>query len=80
MFRKFWQRRRERQFRSEIRRRMVRHQLQSVFDVINQEYRYIYYEDNFATRQDFLHELVDSTDPDSYIWGRYAGGRDERIG
>jgi hypothetical protein len=54
--------------------------LRSVFDVILQEYRYIYYEDNLATRQDFLHELVDSTDPDSYIWGRYAGGRNERIG
>lgn len=72
MFRKFWQRRRDRRFRAEIRRRMVRHQLRSVFDVILEEYQFVYYEDNFATRQDFLHELVDKADPDSYQWGRYA--------
>lgn len=71
MFRKFWQRRREGQFRSEIRRRMVQHQLRSVFDVILEEYQRIYSEDNFATRNDFLHELVDRADPDSYQWGRY---------
>lgn len=69
MLDKFW----ERRFRLGIRRRMFRHQLKAVFTIINEEYRHVYTEDNFATRQDFLHELVDTTDPDSYIWGRLAG-------
>ena len=80
MFRKFWQRRRDRRLRQEIRDRMHQRQLQSVFDIINEEYRRVYWEDNFATRSDFLHELVDKSDPGSYQWGRYSGGDHERIG
>lgn len=58
--------------RSWIRRMMWQHRLKEVFAMINEEYRRVYTEDNFATRQDFLHELVDTTDPDSYIWGKLA--------
>lgn len=68
-----WQRFVERQFRLWIRRRMFEHRLREVFDIINEEYQRVYSEDNFPTRNDFLHELVDKSDPDSYLWGRYAG-------
>lgn len=73
MWKEFGRRRSEQQVRLWIRQRMARHQLKRVFEIINEEYRRVYHEDNFPSRQDFLHELVDTTDPDSYIWGRLAG-------
>lgn len=67
-----WQGFIEGQVRLWIRRGMHQRRLKSVFEMINEEYRRVYWEDNFATRQDFLHELVDTTDPDSYIYGLLA--------
>lgn len=67
-----WQGFIEGQVRLWIRRRMHQRRLKSVFEMINEEYRRVYWEDNFFTRQDFLHELVDTTDPDSYKFGKLA--------
>lgn len=64
-----WQRFIDHQVRLWIRRHMASYQLARVFETINEEYRRVYSEDNFFTRQNFLHELVDSSDPDSYKWG-----------
>lgn len=69
-----WQRYIDEQVRLWIRRKMFRHQLKAVFEMINEEYQRVYSEDNFPTRQDFLHELVDITDPGSYMWGKFAAG------
>ena len=78
MLKQWWARRQERRAREWIRQRMHRHQLKRVFVIINEEYQRVYYEDNYATRQDFLHELVDITDSDSHngwptTWSRNNG-------
>lgn len=52
--------------RNWIRKKMFKHKLEDVFKMIHEEYSRVYYEDNFPTRQCFLHELVDKTVPQEY--------------
>lgn len=62
----FFHRRAENMARSYIRKKMFQHRLTDVFKLIQEEYSYVYYEDNFFTRKNFLHELVDKTLPSKY--------------
>lgn len=57
---------RENFVRNWIRKKMFKHELEDVFKMIHEEYSRVYYEDNFPTRQDFLHELIDKTVPQEY--------------
>lgn len=57
---------RENFVRNWIRRKMFKHQLEDVIKMIQEEYTYVYYEDNFFTRKAFLHELIDKTMPEKY--------------
>lgn len=62
MWERFW----EHRVRMWIRHQMYRHRLPRLFTIIHEEYSRVYYEDNFPTRQDFLHELVDTQTPECY--------------
>lgn len=57
---------RENFVRNWIRRKMFKHKLEDIFIMIQEEYSHVYYEDNFPTRKEFLHELVDKTMPQEY--------------
>lgn len=63
MLERWWARRQERRAREWLRHKMHQRQLDSVFQMIHEEYTRVYWEDNIPTRQDFLHELVDKHCP-----------------
>lgn len=52
--------------RKYIRKKMFKHKLEDVFNMIQEEYSTVYHEDNFFDRREFLHELVDKTMPEKY--------------